>query len=76
MLSCDTSMLCFILCVFISALSVLTPFIRYHFIYIFFHMLEPPLYLFVVIIIAWVHAKSQAWVHVQNIRKTWVHVYA
>ena len=39
-------------------------------------MLEPPLYLFVVIIIAWAHAKSQAWVHVQNIRKTWVHVYA
>lgn len=39
-------------------------------------MLEPPLYLFVVIIIAWVHAKSQTWVHVQNIRKTWVHVYA
>lgn len=32
-------------------------------------MLEPPLYLFVVIIIAWVHAISQAWVHVQNKQK-------
>lgn len=39
-------------------------------------MLEPPLYLFVVIIIAWVHATSQAWVHVQNKQKTWVHVCA
>lgn len=39
-------------------------------------MLEPPLYLFVVIIIAWVHVLSQAWVHAQNKQKAWVHVCA